>query len=186
MPRDSNPKKPSVSLAHPFTDNLTGVSQIMNKEIIEKYFYYCYESGNFIWKVNRGNGRKNSPAGNLRSDGYLRIQLFGKNYYAHVLVWVYFYGKFSDFDIDHIDGNRANNKIQNLREATRNQNCQNQKKQNKNKKIKLGVTLKDNKYFVARIRKDGVLYNIGSYKTEDDAYKAYLKKKREIHEYCTI
>ena len=82
--------------------------------------------------------------------------------------------------IDHIDGNRANNAISNLREATRAQNCQ-------NNHVSKGVSLHAKTgLWRCRLNKAGKCVINTYHKTYDDAREAYVRGKRQFHEYAVI
>ena len=92
-----------------------------------------------------------------KRDNYSRVYLDGKSYLAHRIIWILHNGKISeDCEIDHIDGNRRNNTIENLREVPRVLNSRNQKMQKNNSSGVNGVSLKNNGcgnfYYVARWR----------------------------------
>lgn len=57
------------------------------------------------------------PAGTLGEDGYIHIEIDGQDYYAQDLAWLWVYGVFPTRRIEHIDGDKVNNRIANLREA---------------------------------------------------------------------
>lgn len=78
---------------------------------------FDYRDGELYWKVSRGNGMKiGDLAGTVRTDGYRSIQINGKLYLAHRLIFLYHYG-YIPKEIDHIDSNPSNNNISNLRES---------------------------------------------------------------------
>lgn len=85
---------------------------------IRKYFIYN-KDGTFT-RTDRMNSN-----GSFDKDGYLIIKIKGKQYKAHRLVFAYFNGRFPHGEIDHINRNRADNRIENLRECTRQQNVEN-------------------------------------------------------------
>ena len=82
---------------------------------------FDYHNGNLIWRVDKGRSKKGSIAGSKDSKGYLQIKLNQKPYRLHRLVWLW-HGKQLPEQLDHIDRNPLNNKIENLREATASQN----------------------------------------------------------------
>ena len=88
---------------------------------IRKYFKYN-EDGTFTRTDRRGSN------GSFDKDGYLIIKIKGKQYKAHRLVFAYFNGRFPNREIDHINRNRSDNRIENLRECTRQQNIANTKR----------------------------------------------------------
>lgn len=81
------------------------------KEYIKKYFRY--ENG-----IITRNDRRNAN-GSLNRDGYLMLKIKGKKYLAHRLAWFLCYGYFPKSELDHINRIRTDNRIENLREATR-------------------------------------------------------------------
>ncbi len=87
---------------------------------------YDATTGVFTWRTKTSRkvivGRE---AGTLKPKGYLSIRIDGKPYYAHRLAWCHVYGSWPDDEIDHINGIRHDNRISNLRQASRKQNMEN-------------------------------------------------------------
>ena len=78
---------------------------------------YDPDTGDFTWKVSTSNRvRVGQVAGTLRHDGYIRIKVNGKLYLAHRLAWFFVYGVWPVEFLDHIDQDKSNNRINNLRE----------------------------------------------------------------------
>jgi hypothetical protein len=88
-------------------------------EILKEYF--DYSDGNLIWRVNKGRSKKGTIAGSKDNKGYLQIKLNQKVYRLHRLIWLW-HGRNLSEQLDHIDRNPLNNKIENLREATQSTN----------------------------------------------------------------
>lgn len=163
------------------------MQQWVESDIIKKYVEYNSISGEFYW-IKSSNSRilVGSKVGYYTENGYLRTRISGKNYLLHRLAWFMIYGKFPEFYIDHIDGNRSNNRIENLRDATLFVNGQNRKKANKTNKLGvLGVSKIDNGY-QAEIQENNKRVYIGYFKTVDEAHEAYLKAKRKLHQGNTL
>lgn len=149
---------------------------------------YDPETGVFIRRVKSGNIIAGQIAGGVRKDGYLQISIDNRRYLSHRLAWLYVHGAFPEHDTDHIDGNRQNNAIRNLRAVTRLTNLQNLRRSKSTNKSTglLGVTkLADGRY-MAQITANKVHRYIGTFATPQDASDAYLAEKRRVHAGCTI
>ena len=87
---------------------------------------FDYQDGNLIRKIGRVN-EIGQVAGCLhKATGYIHVKIKSKLYKAHRLIFLYHNGYFPEF-VDHIDGDKSNNRIENLRSATKSENCFNQK-----------------------------------------------------------
>jgi hypothetical protein len=91
---------------------------------------FHYKDGNLFWKVRRQGVRFGNVVGTLHSSGYLSVVVDRKDYLVHRLVFLYHFGYMPENDIDHIDRNRSNNKIENLREVSKSCNSRNSMQQN--------------------------------------------------------
>jgi hypothetical protein len=149
---------------------------------------YNAESGELIWKVMLNpRGPVGATVGNLMATGYRQTQMFGNKYYIHRLVWLYVTGSWPTSEIDHIDGNKSNNRFGNLREATVSENQQNRKKPQANSALGLlGVSRNGKHSFRATIKFDGKFHHIGNFPTPEAAHAAYLAKKRQVHPFGTL
>jgi hypothetical protein len=100
-------------------------TQILTQSHLKSIF--DYKNGEFYWKIipNR-KIRINSKAGSISTNGYKYTKINNKIYSIHRLIYIWHHG-YCPKEIDHIDCNRLNNRIENLREATRFQNGANQK-----------------------------------------------------------
>ena len=159
---------------------------MITQDRLKELFSYDAETGHLIWKKT-GKGRpKSLLAGTEAPNGYIVINVDYKRYMAHRLVWLYHSGVLPEKDIDHINNNRADNRIENLREATRSENMQNEKKaRSTNKNGLLGVS-KNNGRWRAQIELNYKRTHIGYFDTPEEAHAAYLAKKRELHPFQTI
>ena len=99
----------------------------MTDELRQQYLreIFEYRDGNLYWKINKRSKMKNKKAGYITSTGYVHVRIDGKTYVAHRLIWVYHNGSFGDMEIDHINRTKNDNRIENLRLATKAQNRQN-------------------------------------------------------------
>ena len=149
------------------------------RDYCDKYFEVDFETGK-IWRKKYKPGITFSEeAGCVRTDGYRIITVRYGRYFAHRLLWFLYYGYFPENDLDHIDGDRLNNSIKNLREVSRGCNLQNQKESKNNTSGFTGVSLdKKAKKYQALIRIRGKLINLGCYPTNLEA--AYARAAFEV------
>lgn len=135
---------------------------------------YDPSTGIFRWKMHRSsNAPRGSEAGYATDRGYIEIKLSGKVLKAHRLAWVLVYGTWPDGFIDHINGNRADNRIENLRVATRTENQRNSRLRTDNKSGVRGVrwAAREQKWH-ATIKNGGVSKFLGSFASKSDAIAA--------------
>lgn len=134
-----------------------------------------------MWRKQRRGVKTNVPLGTDNGFGYLRITVFGKSYYAHRLAWFYMKGVWPD-QIDHINGIKSDNRIDNLRSVNTQQNNQNKHKAQKNNTSKiLGVSWhKKAKKWQAHICVYKQRKYLGLFEKIEDAEKAYKKEKQRI------
>lgn len=162
------------------------ITQPQLREILN----YDAETGIFTWWLSRSNRVKpGDKAGTAAGHGYLVIRVLGVKHYAHRLAWLYQYGAFPDEYIDHVNGNRADNRIANLREATQAENFQNLKRAKRvNKCGYLGVykiKQADNRW-EASIKLNRERFYLGLHGSAEEAHAAYVKAKRELHPFGTL
>lgn len=146
---------------------------------------YSADTGVFHWKI-KTSARVHVGSSAGTTGNYVSIKLDGEKYQAHRLAWLIVYGKFPSVFIDHINGIKTDNRIVNLREATRSVNGQNMRRAYRNNRSgMLGVSAYKDK-FRATIVVDRKWRDLGFYDSAADAHAAYLSAKRVIHEGCTI
>jgi len=136
-------------------------------------------TGVFTWIINRYPVSIGQIAGCIAHDGYRIIKVDGNQYPAHRLAWLYVNGRWPTGMLDHTNGDKLDNRIGNLREATSQQNNWNKKMKATNTSGFIGVTVRTNTY-QAKIKKDGESIFIGSFKTPEDAHEAYKAKSIEL------
>jgi hypothetical protein len=156
-------------------------------ERLSELLAYSPESGEFIWIAPASRRVKvGAVAGSLTSGGYISIRVDGVAYQAHRLAWLWVTGQWPTHEIDHRDGVRTNNRIGNLRDATRLVNAQNMRLPKRNSKSGvLGVVPYGDRW-IARITAKRKEKHLGIFDTSDAAHAAYLSAKRELHEGCTL
>jgi hypothetical protein len=162
------------------------ITQAELKELLD----YDPATGIFVWnKKYCDKTIVGKNAGSLhKSTGYIYIKLPQGKFLAHRLAWLFVYGEFPEFQTDHINGIRNDNRINNLREANHSQNAQNAKSSRLNNKSGfLGVSwLERDKCFRAAITIDKKPFVIGYFSSAERAHDAYLKAKRELHPFNTL
>lgn len=155
---------------------------------------YDPKTGIFIWKFRADcsssfNGKwAGKKAGTLNWQGRVMIVINGTKFAAHRLAWLYVYGTWPENNIDHINGDPSDNRIENLRDVSHAENMQNLRgaKQN-NRTGHLGVCF-DKRWgkFEARIAANGKRTSLGRFDTAEEAGEAYLAAKRALHSTCSI
>lgn len=159
-------------------------------ERIREVFDYLPESGTLVWKHKTGRRVViGSTAGHITPFGYISVAVDRIKYQAHRLIWLHQYGCWPSGDVDHINGNRSDNRLENLRDVSRRVNLQNRRDaMHKSASGLLGVTFRPNRKskWVAEIVVDGVKKYIGAYSTKEEAHAAYISFKRVVHPGCVI
>ena len=127
-------------------------------------------------------------AGSKEKTGYVSITINNKHYRAHRLAWLYMTGEIPKGMIDHKDGVKDNNRFNNLREADKIQNGQNQNKARKGSSSGfLGVSYNKNEgKYSAQIGLNFKKKHLGYYNTAEEAYQVYLVAKRNLHPFSTL
>jgi hypothetical protein len=149
---------------------------------------YNAENGLFFWKKDKCNIKAGQQAGSRHWRGYFSVYVLGKSYLAHRLAWFYFYGKWPENSIDHINGLFADNKISNLRDISQKENMQNRRTPKKNRLEGLLGTHwnpRINKWH-ATIYYEGKNRHLGVFETAEEAHAVYLQEKRKHHAGCTL
>ena len=142
---------------------------------------YDKDTGIFTWlKTTSRLAMAGSVAGSLDRNGYLIIKVNGKKYKSHRLAWFYIYKCFPSLSIDHINNNKLDNRIANLREATQSQQSHNRPALKRNVLGVKGVRKHGNKYH-ALICKDGKQTFLGAFSTIKDAALAYTTAAQTIY-----
>jgi hypothetical protein len=143
---------------------------------------FDYKDGYFYWKLSNSNRVKiGEKAGTLRPDKYFAIQVNKKRYLTHRLVYLYHHGVLPEF-LDHINGNSLDNRIENLRPATKHQNNCNAKTRRDNISGIKGVSYypKTGKWH-ARIRVKGKEKYLGCFDSVELAALVVAEARDKYH-----
>lgn len=136
---------------------------------------FRYEDGKLFWIVPKSQNARVGDEVGWEMDGYLCVEIDGRAYKVHCLIWILHYGEIPDgMEIDHRDTNRKNNRILNLRLATHTQNQRNSGKRKGTKSKYKGISWhKGQQKWNAVIQIDGKRIHIASFTDELEAHKAY-------------
>lgn len=136
---------------------------------------YDPESGVFTWRVARTTWiNPGRVAGSLNAEGYRYIKVDGKNYKANRLAWFFVHGVWPDGQVDHINGDKADDRIANLRVCTNAENSQNRRRP-------AGAYRRPDGVFTSFVTVAGKRHYLGRFKTEELARAAYVEAKRRLH-----
>ena len=154
------------------------MKQITQSEL-KKLLHYDPQTGIFKWIGKTYHTMKmRNIAGNVNLSGYVIIKIKGKAHKAHRLAWLYVYGVWPS-RIDHINREKSDNRIHNLRIATASENSRNTKLSCRNKSGIKGVMWNRHRQkWYAKIIIKGNVYNLGAFSSFDDA--VFARKKAEI------
>lgn len=152
------------------------VNPLPSSEELSSYFYYDPDSGLVTRRKRTANRTKvGQQVGSRRSDGYLSTHFKGKSYFLHRIVWKmsYFY---DPLEVDHINGDRSDNRLCNLREVSYSGNAHNVQAR--------GYYQMHNGRYRATITINRVTRDIGYFDTKHEAREAYVKEKIKLQGFC--
>ena len=157
----------------------------MNKLSVERLhevLSYDPENGEFRWKVGHHRMVAGHLAGTVTYKGYLMLRVDRIGVRAHRAAWAMTHGQYPELDIDHINRNRLDNRIANLRLATAMQSSHNRSVRRDSGSGLKGVTwYKSDKLWCARITIRGKRLFLGLFKAKEDAAKAYAEAAKQHH-----
>lgn len=149
---------------------------------IEEYLRYDAETGKFYALKQRGLRRAGAEAGTTRPDGYVHLTIDRGRYLAHRVAWFYVYGVWPERALDHIDCNPSNNRIDNLRLATNEQNSRNSRRRVNNTSGYKGVSfMRCRGKWQALIRTDSGRLHLGLFSSAEEGHRAYVAAARKFH-----
>lgn len=162
--------------------------------LIEEAFFYDPQTGKLTWKERPANHFASNlaariwntkyagtVAGRKSSEGYLAVALWGFEFYVHRIAIVLLTGEWPKLQVDHVNGDRTDNRSCNLRVATHKQNAHNSKKYKSNTVGLKGVSKCPGcKTFRAQIYHDKKAHHLGTFKTEKEAHDAYARAARSL------
>ena len=137
-------------------------------EELKEYLSYDPDSGLLTW-IKTGK-----EAGCKCPRGYKRVVFKNRCYYVHRVVWVFSNSRWPELSIDHINGNKSDNRLVNLREVSHKVNCQNRREHRTGHL--LGTNKRGGRY-KAQIQLNGKIVHLGTFDTAEEAHQAYLKAR---------
>lgn len=155
----------------------------ITQQQLRELLHYDPETGLFHWLVCLSN---RAPAGSVagrkaKAEPYLQISIHGKQYRAHRLAWLYVHGEFPKF-VDHRNGLKTDNRLVNLRPASKRENAWNAGLSRRNKSGAKGVSWSDrDQKWIAQICVDGRQTRIGAFEDVDAAALAYAGVAEPLH-----
>lgn len=164
----------------------------LTAEQLRELLNYDPETGIFTWRLVAKGRAVGSRAGTVHTAGYIQICVGPRTdrlrIYAHRLAWLFTHGIWPSEDIDHINHDKSDNRIANLRELSRSLNQQNQIHGHKGSMTGLlGVVFnKKNGKFLARIHVNGRSKQVGTFESPEEAHAAYVQAKRKLHPANTL
>lgn len=146
----------------------------LTQETLRAIIHYDPIDGIFRWIVAPQRSKIGDVAGFFGGPGYWQIRIKGKLFYAHRLAFLYMIGSLPSAAVDHIDGNKTNNRWRNLRAATIRQNAANSRKRlGKTSALKGAIWDARRSTWVSFIRINGRSTYLGTFDTELAAHEAY-------------
>lgn len=154
----------------------------LTQKRLKSLLTYDPDTGDFRWRVKRPRCAIGATAGTATYHGYSAIKIDGVTHRAHRLVWLYEFGRWPAGELDHINRNRSDNRVANLRETSRFLNCQNRQKPATAHSSHIGVSKGfAGKGWRAYIDKHGCRITLGTYPTEHAAVEARKTAERQLY-----
>lgn len=147
---------------------------------------YDEVTGALAWRAPCGNRLPGQSIGTPDTHGHLRFKHAGRSYAVHRVCWLIVFGEWPREQIDHINGDRTDNRIINLRQVSARRNSENQRRAHCNNRLGVLGVRKVRNRFHARITVNGAPLFLGVFESEADAAAAYVEAKRGMHRGCTI
>ncbi len=152
----------------------------LTKYEVRRLFHYNKVTGDFIWLRPSGtNNRVGSVANTKTKRGYVQVKIGTNTYLVHRLIFLYMTGDYPKGVVDHINGNASDNRWENLRDVTHQENCKNQVIGKDNTSGVPGVSFhKVTQKWRAQISTNGKIIYLGLYETKDEAIAARLEANK--------
>lgn len=155
----------------------------LSAQQVRELFEYSPETGALTWRVTprRSKLKPGDKAGCVAPDGYIVVGINSGHYKAHRLAWLHTHGEWPAHHLDHINGDRTDNRLCNLRAACGSMNAHNVHGASKRSKSGLLGVRKYGKKWRSAIMIDGRVQHLGTFETPEKAHETYLEMKRRHH-----
>lgn len=150
---------------------------MITQQQLREHLHYNPDTGAFTRLVKTSNRSVvGSVSGGYGANGYYRVSVLGRRYFAHRLAWFYMTGEWPK-EIDHINCVRDDNRFCNIRDASRRENCVNTRVKASNTSGFKNVSFSRQKgKWMSRARIDGKRINLGLFETPEEAYEAWRNR----------
>ena len=156
--------------------------ELLTAERLREVLGYDPETGAFTWRVTRGKARRGRDAGYRDARGYIHIRIYGALYKAHRLAWFFVCESWPESQMDHVNRDKGDNRIHNLRQATNFENQRNGDVQSNNTSGFTGVRWdKKTSKWHSYITVFGRQKNLGFYASRADAIAARKAGETQHH-----
>jgi len=155
---------------------------MLTKEKVLELCQYDQTTGHLYWIFGNNQTRQKPLVGSVTKHGYRRAKINGVNTMVHRVVFLIETGRWPEGPLDHINGDKLDNRFCNLREVTASQNNCNRPKAKNGTSLKKGVSYHDSTgKWRARITLQKRIVSLGLYENEEDAHAAYCKAAEQLH-----
>lgn len=153
----------------------------LTAERVREVLNYDPGTGRLTHRIKRGRKRAGEPAGSPTAHGYLQLSIDARAIHAHRVAWLHFYGRWPGGFLDHINGDKTDNRIANLRECSLQENLTNRNGPGPNSKSGFLGVYPNKGAWCAEIKANRRKTYLGRFKTPELAHAAYLAAKRALH-----
>lgn len=158
------------------------MADLIDLQYLKSIIHYDASIGLFTRIAKSGPNAVVGPITGHHHSGYQFIRVKGKKYAARRLAWFYVNGKWPDDTIDHINGEKSDNRIDNLRQASRKHNNFNRQRYRNNTSGFKGVTWhKASRKWMARVYANRQVYELGCFNSKIEAANAYNNAATSVH-----
>lgn len=155
---------------------------MLTAEKLRELVHYEPATGIMRWKARRAGCRAGDIIGTPDKKNYLTIGLLRKRYFVHRLAWLYVHGEWPESELDHVNCDPTDNRLVNLRAATRVENCRNTRTSKRNHSGRKGVHFDHSRQkWMAFISVQGRFKNLGRFATFEEASARRIEAAKIHH-----